>query len=110
MTPDDWQRHTYWPLMAVSLAWLAAYSWQVIGDLHGTPEVVVNGVTGLLVPPGDPVRLAGALVELAGDSARRERMGAAARRLVVELFDIEHHVARHAALYVDLVARKRGAA
>ncbi len=42
----------------------------------GLAEVVEDGVTGLLVPPGDPAALAGAVLEVLG---RREEMGAAAR-------------------------------
>ena len=42
----------------------------------GLPEVVEHGVTGLLVPPGDPESLAAAVLEVL---ARREAMGAAAR-------------------------------
>ena len=51
LTQDAWREHTYWPLMVVSLIWLAAYSWQVIADVHGTLELilrVIMGVTWLL--------------------------------------------------------------
>jgi glycosyltransferase involved in cell wall biosynthesis len=81
----------------------------VATDVDGTPEVVLDGITGLLVPPGNPGRLASALIELAVDPARRQRMGAAARAFVVERFGIEHHVAQHAAFYTKLVARHRDA-
>jgi glycosyltransferase involved in cell wall biosynthesis len=77
----------------------------VASDVDGTPEVVLHGVTGLLVPPADSARLGRALVELAGDPERRDRMGAAARELVVERFGIANHVARHAALYTRLMAK-----
>jgi glycosyltransferase involved in cell wall biosynthesis len=43
----------------------------------GIPEVVEHGTTGLLVPPEDPVALADALAQLAGDAALRQRMGEA---------------------------------
>lgn len=46
----------------------------------GVPELVEDGVTGLLVPPRDPPALAEALAHLAGDADLRVRMGAAARR------------------------------
>jgi glycosyltransferase involved in cell wall biosynthesis len=55
----------------------------------GTPEVVVDGVTGLLVEPGDPRALAGALEMVLADSARAAAMGAAARRRVEERFSLE---------------------
>ena len=46
------------------------------------PEVVEDGVTGLLVPPRDPESLAGALEALAADPGRARAMGDAGRRAV----------------------------
>lgn len=46
------------------------------------PEVVEDGVTGLLAPPRDPASLAGALEALAADPARARTMGEAGRRAV----------------------------
>ncbi|MBM9466457.1 potassium channel family protein [Nakamurella leprariae] len=40
MDAARWHRLAEWPLMAAALAFLAAWSWQVIGDLHGTQETV----------------------------------------------------------------------
>jgi glycosyltransferase involved in cell wall biosynthesis len=48
----------------------------------GLAEVVVGGVTGLLVPPGDPEALAGGLLRLARDAELRARLGAAGRARV----------------------------
>jgi glycosyltransferase involved in cell wall biosynthesis len=50
------------------------------------PEMVVDGETGLLVPPGEPEALAGAISALA-DAPLRARLGATARALAVERFD-----------------------
>ncbi|WP_225753519.1 glycosyltransferase [Actinotalea sp. Marseille-Q4924] len=52
----------------------------------GLLDSVQHGVTGLLVPPRDPGALAQAVRGLLDDPAARQRMGAAARRRVVELF------------------------
>jgi glycosyltransferase involved in cell wall biosynthesis len=46
------------------------------------PEIVEDGVTGLLTRPGDPTSLAGALTELLDDPARRARLGEAGRERV----------------------------
>jgi glycosyltransferase involved in cell wall biosynthesis len=52
----------------------------------GTPEVVMDGVTGLLSDRGDPDRFAGNLMTLLRDPLRRERMGQAGRRRVESCF------------------------
>jgi glycosyltransferase involved in cell wall biosynthesis len=56
-------------------------------DIRGCRQVVSPGKTGLLVPLGDPVRLASAIEELVLDSAIRRRMGTAARRKAEAEFD-----------------------
>lgn len=52
----------------------------------GFPEVVRDGVTGLLVPPRDPAALAAALAALRADRARAQRMGEAGRAFVAAQF------------------------
>lgn len=49
----------------------------VAGAEGGVPEIVVNGRTGLLIPPRDPAAFAAALGELLADPARRRAMGRA---------------------------------
>jgi glycosyltransferase involved in cell wall biosynthesis len=72
----------------------------VIAPREGGPLViVVDGETGLLVPPRDPHTLAEALVTLVGNPARREAMGRAGRKRVDEVFDIRHHVQKIEALF-----------
>ena len=60
----------------------------------GVPEMVDDGVTGLLVPPDDPGALTAALETLLADRARRRAMGAAGRARAAERFDIRHQAAR----------------
>ena len=71
----------------------------VATDVGGTPELVVDGVTGLLVPPGDPARLAEALGSLLADPARAMTMGEAGRARVRERFDAAASAERVLALY-----------
>lgn len=52
----------------------------------GIPEMVAQGVTGLLVEPGDEVGMADAISELAGDPERRKQMGAEGRKRAEALF------------------------
>src|SRR3954449_12141325 len=59
----------------------------VASDAGGLPEVVEDGVTGLVVPRGDVPALASAIGSLLDDPERRRRMGAAGRRRAVEYFD-----------------------
>jgi glycosyltransferase involved in cell wall biosynthesis len=56
----------------------------VASNVCGLPDAVKDGVTGLLVPPGDPGALAAALETLLKDGGLRYRMGEAARRRVLE--------------------------
>ncbi len=51
------------------------------------PEVVDDGTTGILVPPGDVAALTGALKRLAEHPELRREMGAAGRRRARQLFD-----------------------
>lgn len=61
--------------------------------LTGIPELVREGETGLLYPPGDWARLAGRLAELAGEPALGSRLGAAGRARVLAEFDAARAVA-----------------
>ncbi|HVS14501.1 MAG TPA: glycosyltransferase [Thermoanaerobaculia bacterium] len=65
----------------------------------GIPEIVVPGKTGLLVPPGDPGALAGAMAALLADPVRRAALGAAGRRRVEERFSAVAWVERLTAVY-----------
>jgi glycosyltransferase involved in cell wall biosynthesis len=65
----------------------------------GNPEVVVEGQTGWLVPPGKPEELARAMLRVQGDPAEGRRLGMAGRQRVQELFDVRAMVASYEALY-----------
>ena len=72
----------------------------VIGSaVGGIPEVVADGETGLLVPPGDPQALGAALSKLLTDELTRERMGNAARQRVEAYFSIQAMVNGNLAVY-----------
>ena len=68
----------------VALEAAAAGKPTIASALGGLADVVVDGETGFLVPPGDVEGLRGALERLAGDPALRERMGEAARARAAE--------------------------
>jgi len=68
----------------------------------GIPEVVVEGVTGRLAPPGDQTRLATCLVDLLRSPSQGRQMGLAARERCLELFGIEAVAPKYAELYREL--------
>jgi glycosyltransferase involved in cell wall biosynthesis len=76
----------------------------VVGTAHGgTPEIIEDGATGLLVPPGDEEALAQALVVLCRDRGLCAALGARARDLVIERFTWELQATRLAEFYDELL-------
>ena len=71
--------------------------------IDGTPEVVLNHTTGRLIPLNHLDAFADALVDLAGDSAARERMGRTGREKCLARFDWRVMVEQIEATYVQLV-------
>jgi glycosyltransferase involved in cell wall biosynthesis len=76
-------------------------------DMPGCREIVVDGVTGILVPPRDVTALADGLEVLAREKARRQRLGAAARELVEREFSEALVVEQTMALYRSLGTGRR---
>ncbi len=72
----------------------------------GTPEVVEDGVTGLLVPPADPAALAQAINHLLGDPPLRLALGRAGRERAAKQFSVEQMVRQTEALYMELCREK----
>ena len=69
----------------------------------GLPEVVANGETGLLVPPGDVESLAATVVSLLEDRARREHMGRNGMVRAQERFGLDASVRRVEQLYGEVL-------
>lgn len=76
----------------------------VATPVGGTPEVVADGETGVLVPARDPAALADAIAALLRDPARRRRLGDAGRARVAAQFTLERTAGRILDLY-DEAAR-----
>ncbi len=74
----------------------------------GTPEMVLDGETGLLVPPGDAGALADAIAALAGDAFGRRRMGALGRERVEAQFSLRVMTDKLETLYQREYDRARG--
>ena len=79
----------------------------IVTDVGGNPEAVLDELTGIVVPPRDPARLADALIRLAGDTSLRERFGEAGRARAAEKFSLEQVVGSYDALYRTLLAGGR---
>jgi len=71
----------------------------IASAVGGTPEVVEAGVAGLLVPPGDVIALAEAILTLIRNRETARRMGVEGRRRVERLFDIKTNVQETERIY-----------
>jgi colanic acid/amylovoran biosynthesis glycosyltransferase len=57
--------------------------------ITGVPELIRDGIDGLLVPPSDASAFAGAISRLMDDPVLRRRIGEAGRERVLDKFDLE---------------------
>jgi starch synthase len=73
----------------------------VASRVGGIPEVVADGETGLLVPPGDPVALADALNTVVRDTGRAAAMGQLGRKRAIAEFGWQAIAAQTVALYAE---------
>lgn len=73
----------------------------------GIPDVVRDGVDGVLVEPGRPEQLAEALASLIGSSSLRADMGESARRRAEDRFDLARLMARLSELYAEAASSRR---
>ena len=71
----------------------------VASRVHGIPDVVLDGETGLLVPPGDVSALADAISRLVSDAPLRSTMGRAGRAFVEQRYRWEDNVTQMERLY-----------
>jgi glycosyltransferase involved in cell wall biosynthesis len=69
----------------------------------GNPEVVDDGVTGLLAPPRDSIALAHAMLDLLDNPDLAARFGAAGKQRIARLFSVERAVRETERLYTGLV-------
>lgn len=91
-----WYRHaavflmpSYYETFSISCAEAMACGLPVIATTAGgIPEVVQDGVTGILVPPGNPQSICDALVPLLSDEQRRFQMGEKGRKRALDLFEV----------------------
>jgi len=75
----------------------------IVSDVGGLPEVVEDGVTGIIVPRRRPDLAAEAIERLLKGPALRKRMGQAARARVATLYDWPQNVAQMMQIYEELL-------
>jgi len=73
----------------------------VATGVGGNPEVVRDGIEGLLIPPGDPRALARAMERIILDAQLRKRMGSAARSRIESAFSLEAMTDQYIAAYAE---------
>ena len=93
----------YEPFGIINLEAMACETPVVATRVGGIKEVVVHGETGLLVPPGDPVKLGRAIAKLIENPALSARMGKAGRRRVSRFFTWARIAERTLRLYRSLM-------
>jgi glycosyltransferase involved in cell wall biosynthesis len=74
----------------------------------GTPELVLDGATGILVPPRSPTDLAAAVSRLLADPSLADQMGAAGRERAVREFPLARMVEQTETLYAEVLRTKLG--
>jgi L-malate glycosyltransferase len=94
-------------LSNVLLESMAAAAPTVATRVGGTPEAIVDGVTGILVEPGDSVALAEGIARLLENPQLAAHLGRSARQAVQEHYSAEKMVRATERLYLDLLARKQ---
>ena len=80
----------------------------VAASAGGVPEIVQDGVTGLLVPPADPKSLATAIVRLLRQRETARALGNAGRAFVRRNFSVTAMVEGNLGVYRDVLAGRRG--
>lgn len=82
---------------------MAARKPVVATAVGGVPEIVIDGLTGLLVPPKSPVDLARTMIRILKDPGLAEAMGQAGRRRVEKYFSADHYVENVERVYLELL-------
>ncbi len=75
----------------------------VATNVGGVPEIIDNGFNGILVPPGDPVKLADALAQLIQDKTLREKMGRHGKEKVASCFTFKRQLDDTVKVYEEVL-------
>ncbi|MCC6904770.1 MAG: glycosyltransferase family 4 protein [Anaerolineae bacterium] len=78
----------------------------IASAVGGVPEMIEDGINGVLLPPAEPDALAEACIRLLQDPLYARRLGEAGKRVVEEKFSIQQQVAQLGELYETLIAER----
>ena len=78
----------------------------IASDIDGVREVIRNGETGVLVPPGDSAKLAEAIIGLLDNPARAKALAERAQREIPPLYSVQQMIRETEALYLELFRRQ----
>jgi glycosyltransferase involved in cell wall biosynthesis len=93
-------------LSNVVLESMASGAPTVATAVGGTPEAIVDGVTGVLVPPAQSSAIADAVVHLLTDAPLAQQLGRAGRAHIADHFSVRRMVRSTEDLYIELLERK----
>lgn len=96
--PSDWEGVPLTVLEAMS-----ANKPVIATAVGGVPELIEDGISGILVPPRNPEALANVVLCLAKDPELRQKMGKAGQERAVAMFDISRTAREYEALYLKLL-------
>jgi glycosyltransferase involved in cell wall biosynthesis len=113
---EDWLRAadvfafpSVFEALGISLVEAAGCGLAAVGSrTGGIVDVIEDGVTGVLVPPGEAAPLEDALTRLLSDPARTAEMGRRARERAERLFDAEGSVERYRTLFHEVARAATG--
>jgi glycosyltransferase involved in cell wall biosynthesis len=100
VVPSVWE-----PLGVIVMEGMAMQKPIVATNAGGIPEMITNGLDGLLFPPEDEVALADCIAKLIEDSSLREYISFNARKKIVEKFSPEISIKKYEHLYESMIEK-----
>ena len=100
--PSEWEG-----LPLVILEAMAARRPIIATDVGGNSVAIIDGQSGYLVPPKDPMQLASKICELLGAPEKRERFALNAQKRFYAEFEVSHMAREYEKVYQELVSSKK---
>ncbi|RJO63720.1 MAG: glycosyltransferase family 1 protein [Candidatus Omnitrophota bacterium] len=102
VVPSIWENHPYAVLEA-----MACGKPVIASNIGGIPEIIQDGVNGVLVPAGSPVSLASAIEKVLLDAGLKEKLGRNARHYIVRQYDPQYVTLKNLAIYEETLSRRK---